>query len=276
VKRARSRWPVVAGFVAIAAAVAALAYSFITPRLPGEGGRGYAVAAVAGTEVASTTTAPAQVRTAPAWSRPEVQPGSVAVPSYIATLGAPTPYSARAGGATIGNLAATNPFGTPEVLAVLGEPGSSGWLHVELPVRPNGSTGWIRSSGVSITETFYRVEVSLTARTVTVFDAGRTVLTTRAAVGAPNTPTPPGDTYLWELVRPDDPDGAYGPYIFGLGWFSDAYSVFNGGDAQIGIHGNDEPWSIGYAESHGCVRVPNGVITDLAGLLPLGTPVTIS
>jgi lipoprotein-anchoring transpeptidase ErfK/SrfK len=70
--------------------------------------------------------------------------------------------------------------------------------------------------------------------------------------------------------------GAYGPFIFGLGWFSDSYAVFNGGDAQIGIHGQDEPWSLGWPVSHGCVRLSNDVITRLAGLLPLGTPVTIS
>jgi lipoprotein-anchoring transpeptidase ErfK/SrfK len=96
------------------------------------------------------------------------------------------------------------------------------------------------------------------------------------AVGQQSTPTPADSTYLWELVRPDDPQGAYGPYIFGLAEYSDAYSVFNGGDAQIGIHGQDEPWSIGQAASNGCIRLPNDVITELAGMLPLGTPVTIS
>jgi lipoprotein-anchoring transpeptidase ErfK/SrfK len=127
-----------------------------------------------------------------------------------------------------------------------------------------------------MTQTSYTVSVSIAARTLTVTDAGRQVLSTPVAVGTPQTPTPTGNTYLWELIRPDDPNGAYGPYIFGLAEYSDAYTVFNGGDAQIGVHGQDEPWSIGHAESHGCVRLPNPTITKLAGLLPLGTPVTIS
>jgi lipoprotein-anchoring transpeptidase ErfK/SrfK len=175
-----------------------------------------------------------------------------------------------------GTLPATNPFGAAQVLAVLGSPTPTGWLHVELPVRPNGSLGWIRTAAVSLSETSYHLFISVPARTVTVTYRGRPVLTVPAAVGKPSTPTPPGQTYLWELIRPDDPAGAYGPFIFGLGWFSDSYAVFNGGDAQIGIHGQDEPSSLGQPVSHGCVRLSNDVITRLAGLLPLGTPVTIT
>ena len=53
-------------------------------------------------------------------------------------------------------------------------------------------------------------------------------------------------------------------------------SEFGGGDGQIGIHGTNQPDSIGTSASHGCVRVPNEVITALAGNIPLGTPVTIT
>lgn len=192
------------------------------------------------------------------------------------TLHSATTYSHRMGGPAAGTLGATNPFGQPQVLAVVQRDPAAGWAEVELPVRPDGSLGWIRTSNVVLTETTYRVAVSVEARTLTVYDGHRTVLTTPVAVGAPDTPTPDAHTYLWELIRPIPPDGAYGPYIFGLALFSNAYSIFNGGDAQIGIHGQDEPWSIGHAVSHGCVRLPNNVIADLAKTLPLGTPVTIS
>ena len=199
-------------------------------------------------------------------------------PALIATIASKTPYRATPGGPVAGTVPATNPFGAQTVLAVVGKQGdgASGWLRVELPIRPNGSTGWIPASAASLTETSYQVTVSLAARTLTVTDAGRPVLTTSVAVGKPETPTPPDHTYLWELIQPDNQKGPYGPYIFGLAEFSDAYSVFNGGDAQIGIHGQDEPWSIGQAASHGCIRLPNDVITRLAGMLPLGTPVTIA
>ena len=199
-------------------------------------------------------------------------------PSLIATLAGATSYSLTPGGPPAGTLAAASPLGGPQVLAVTGRSaaGTAGWLHVELPIRPNGTTGWIPSASAKLTETGYRVAVSLAARTLTVTESGRTVLTVPVAVGKPATPTPTGRTYLWELVRPDDPNGPYGPYAFGLAEYSDAYSVFNGGDAQIGIHGQDEPETIGRAASNGCVRLPNSVITELAGMLPLGTPVDIS
>ena len=212
---------------------------------------------------------PAKRRAASAaWQLP---PGA----SLVATLSAPTSYSASPGGSPSGRLPADNPFGTPTVLAVIGRSGASGWLHVELPLRPNGSTGWIPAASATLTYTTYSVAVDLEARTLTVTDSGKVVLSTPVAVGAPSSPTPPGRTYLWELIRPEDQHGAYGPYIFGLAEFSDTYAKFNGGDAQIGIHGQDEPWSIGHAASYGCVRVPNPVIVRLARMLPLGTPVTI-
>jgi lipoprotein-anchoring transpeptidase ErfK/SrfK len=62
----------------------------------------------------------------------------------------------------------------------------------------------------------------------------------------------------------------------GLSARSDTVTEFNGGDGIIGIHGTNNPGSIGHAASLGCVRVPNEVITEIASLVPLGTPVLIS
>jgi lipoprotein-anchoring transpeptidase ErfK/SrfK len=259
----------VAGLVLTTAVPAGRPVASSPAGLVSEGGAGRAAAAPPGGAVVSRRALGSTAAATP-------DAGPAGPPALIATLSAPTAYWATPGGPPVATLAATNPFGAPQVLAVIGGTGAGGWLRVELPIRPNGSTGWIPATGVELTETYYRVAVSLAARTLTVTDAGRVVFTTPVSVGAPATPTPPDDTYLWELVRPDDPDGVYGPYIFGLAEYSDAYTVFNGGDAQIGIHGQDEPWTIGQAASNGCVRLPNDAITELAGLLPLGTPVTIS
>ncbi|HLI24587.1 MAG TPA: L,D-transpeptidase, partial [Acidimicrobiales bacterium] len=136
--------------------------------------------------------------------------------------------------------------------------------------------GWVPLSSVRLTWTPYSVAVSLEARTVTVYRGRAVVMSAPAAVGAPSTYTPKGRTYLWELIKVANPAGAYGPYIFGLAEFSDSYTEFDGGVAQIGLHGTDQPWSIGEAVSHGCIRVNDAVIARLAGMLPLGTPVTIN
>ncbi|HVA76180.1 MAG TPA: L,D-transpeptidase family protein [Acidimicrobiales bacterium] len=258
----------------VLAAVAALGIAGVTasaimaPGLSPEGGFGHAVAA-------AQPSPPHPERWAGA-KRAVASLADTPAPTLIATLSAATPYSASPGGQPTGTLPATNPFGAPEVFAVVGQPDPSGWLQVELPIRPNGSLGWIPAAGVTLTQTTYRVVVNRAADTLTVFNGTDQVTQFPAAVGKPSSPTPAGNTYLWELIRPDNPNGAYGPYIFGLAWFSDTYATFNGGNAQIGIHGQDEPWSVGHPVSHGCVRLDNSAITQLAGLLPLGTPVTIS
>jgi len=51
---------------------------------------------------------------------------------------------------------------------------------------------------------------------------------------------------------------------------------FGGGPGQIGIHGTNDPSSVGRSVSHGCIRLSNAAITRLAQELPLGTPVTIT
>ena len=98
---------------------------------------------------------------------------------------------------------------------------------------------------------------------------------TSVAVGSAQNPTPTGDFFLTDLLDTSNNSGAYGPYAFGLSAHSDTLSEFDGGDGQIGIHGTNDLSSIGNPVSHGCVRVPNAVVVQLASLLPLGTPVTI-
>ncbi len=94
-------------------------------------------------------------------------------------------------------------------------------------------------------------------------------------MGKSTTPTPPGEYYLTELIRPSNPDGVYGPYAFGLSAFSETLKSFAGGPGQLGLHGTNEPDKVGTDVSHGCIRLTNDVISKLARTLPLGTPVQI-
>jgi lipoprotein-anchoring transpeptidase ErfK/SrfK len=174
-------------------------------------------------------------------------------------------------------LPATTTFGTPTVVLVsqVGAGADEGWLQVLLPVRPNGSTGWVRADDVVTRTVSLTVEVDRDRRTLSVRDGDRRLLTTDAAVGDPDHPTPAGQFYVVDKLRTPAPDGAYGPFALGLSARSDVLTEFAGGDGQVGIHGTNDPSSIGRAVSHGCVRVDNGAIAQLAELLPLGTPVTI-
>ncbi len=104
---------------------------------------------------------------------------------------------------------------------------------------------------------------------------GNVVLETPVAVGSSDNPTPTGDFYVTDLLDTGNATSAYGPFAFGLSGHSETLSEFGGGDGQVGIHGTNQPSSIGNAVSHGCVRVPNDIVVQLAHSLPLGTPVSI-
>lgn len=149
------------------------------------------------------------------------------------------------------------------------------WLEVYLPIRPNGATGWVPRDDVTLREVPYRVEVNLSDFQLELFRNGRVVLESAVGLGAIDEPTPPGTYFITELLQPPDPDTVYGAYAFGLSGFSDVNFEFGGGPGQLGLHGTNDPSSIGTNASAGCIRLPNEVIEELATVLPLGTPVEI-
>jgi lipoprotein-anchoring transpeptidase ErfK/SrfK len=153
---------------------------------------------------------------------------------------------------------------------------SNGWVEVALPTRPNGEVGWIRPGAARLLIDRFAVLLSLTAYRITVLRLGKPVYSGPAATGAPTTPTPQGTFYIRVLLRTTDPDSPYGPYAYGLSAHSDALSTFDGSDAEIGVHGNNDPSALGKSVTHGCVRMDDTEISRLASLLRLGTPVIIS
>jgi hypothetical protein len=82
------------------------------------------------------------------------------------------------------------------------------------------------------------------------------------AVGTAATPTPIGH---WRIKAKAIWGGA-----FGARWLQ--LSIPWG---TYGIHGTNNPGSIGSRASHGCVRMFNRDVVQLYDLVPLGTPVTI-
>lgn len=165
-------------------------------------------------------------------------------------------------------------IGGPLVFQAIGQPVDD-WIEVRLPIRPNGTTGWVRVDDVELTRNPYRINVDVDGHELTLFNLDEPVLTTPVAIGTGETPTPIGDFYLTELVRPPDPDGLYGPYAYGLSGFSETLTSFNGGPGVIGIHGTDRPDLLGTDVSRGCIRLDNDVITHIVQFLPLGTPISI-
>lgn len=109
----------------------------------------------------------------------------------------------------------------------------------------------------------YSIYIDTTNFTLTLNQNGSVINTYPVAVGAPSTPTPLGD---WRIIQKTLNPG--GP--FGTRWMK--INVPWGG---YGIHGTDNPSSIGTAASHGCVRMYNEDVNELYDIVPLGTPVRI-
>jgi lipoprotein-anchoring transpeptidase ErfK/SrfK len=150
-----------------------------------------------------------------------------------------------------------------------------GWVRVLLPIRPNGSEGWVKSSDVRLASHNYKIKVELAAHRLIVTDHDKVIVDTPAGIGKADTPTPGGLYYTKELLQPPNPNTVYGHYAYGLSGFSNVLTTFAGGDGVIGIHGTNDPSGLGKDVSHGCIRVSNEAIDKMAKTLPLGVPVEI-
>jgi hypothetical protein len=219
-----------------------------------------------------------------------VQPaaGGCRAGSFRAVGTATTSYAAvartavRAYGAPGGNELARfdvlNQNGYPTTFrvvgSILGRNCRATWYRVQLPMRPNGVTGYVRPVGLVVQRLRTRIEVDLSARTLMFFRSGRRVLATRVAVGSPATPTPVGRFYVNQRFVTTNPGGPFGPAALGVSAFSPVLTGWAQG-GPIGIHGTNEPWSIGRAVSNGCIRVPNATLRRLFAAARGGTPVVI-
>jgi len=171
-----------------------------------------------------------------------------------------------------------NVNGVPTVFALLAERVGADcradWYRVQLPLKPNGSTGWVRAGAVELAPVTARIEVDLSERLVTLYDAGRRVLSTPAAIGSPQTPTPTGEYYVNQRLVPTDESGPFGPGAVGISAFSEVLTGWTQG-GPIAIHGTNRPDLIGRAVSNGCIRVRNDVLRRIFDRALAGTPVTV-
>jgi hypothetical protein len=171
-----------------------------------------------------------------------------------------------------------NENGVPQVFLVKGEQQAADgttWYRVALPIRPNGTTGWVAASDVDVTGIDYRLIIHLSAFHMDLLEKNQLRQTIPIGIGTDQTPTPGGEYYIKELLKPPNPNTVYGDYVFGLSGFSNVLTSWPQGGV-LGIHGTNDPaHSIGRKISHGCIRTSNGDIDFLANILPLGTPIEV-
>jgi lipoprotein-anchoring transpeptidase ErfK/SrfK len=148
------------------------------------------------------------------------------------------------------------------------------WYRVQLPLKPNGVTGFVRAARVQVGTVRARIVVDISARRLILYRSGRRVLSTPVAVGSSATPTPTGSYYVNQRLIPADASGPYGPAALGISAFSNVLTGWTQG-GPVAVHGTNEPWSIGRAVSNGCIRVRNPALRRIFAAAPAGTPVLI-
>lgn len=163
-----------------------------------------------------------------------------------------------------------------QVFPLLDETYAAGatWYRALLPMRPNGSTGWIAADDLALRRSDYRLRIDLSRFRLRVFRLCEEVAAYPIAVGTTDTPTPRGTFFLNSLLRPPERGTVYGAYAYGLSAYSGVIRDWSGGGI-VGLHGTDDPSSVGRRVSHGCIRMRNEDIRALVSVLPLGTLVTI-
>ena len=162
-----------------------------------------------------------------------------------------------------------------EILSVATTLGSDGkpWYKISVPMRPNGTMGWIPARSVSLSPTKGQIIVHRSSRTIDMYWNGKHALHAQVAIGAPGMETPVGHYYVAARFVPYQD-----PFLGVFAVETSAYSKLTEwpGGGVVGIHGTSEPQLLGQAVSHGCVRVANTTAAAMRKLAPLGTPIWIT
>lgn len=132
--------------------------------------------------------------------------------------------------------------------------------------RPDGGPFRLRSPR--------HVLVSIPDRKLAVLEDGKVIRTFPVAVGAAVSPSPAGQFHIVHrvtdptyyhsgVVIPPGPDNPVGTRWVGLS------------QKGYGIHGTNEPGSIGKARSHGCIRMRNHDVEQFFAMVNVGDTVEI-
>lgn len=108
----------------------------------------------------------------------------------------------------------------------------------------------------------YAIRISLTQRRLFLLQNGKIINSWPVGIGKDGTPTPPGQYHI--INKRPNPGGPFGAMWMGLS------------QPSYGIHGTNNSASIGGMVSKGCIRMHNKDVLNLARIVPIGTPVTIS
>lgn len=109
----------------------------------------------------------------------------------------------------------------------------------------------------------YSIKINTKSHSLTLFRNNIIYRSYKVAVGKPSTPTPKGIFKIIDLAV--NPGGPFGARWLGL----------NAPYGDYGIHGTNNPSSIGKSVSNGCIRMFNRNVIELSSIIPIGTVVVI-
>ena len=107
------------------------------------------------------------------------------------------------------------------------------------------------------------IEIDIAKHRLIVYSGKEEIRRFTVASGKSGTPSPLGE---WKIIEKSPRIG--GP--FGTRWMR-----LNVPWGTYGVHGTNQPNSIGWSSSHGCIRMRNKDVEALYPLIPVGTPVKI-
>ena len=105
------------------------------------------------------------------------------------------------------------------------------------------------------------IDVSTSQHQLKLFDGNKLIKTYPIAVGRILSPTPSGSYKI--INKQNHPGGPFGVLWMGLS------------KPHYGIHGTNDPSSIGKDVSHGCIRMFNHDVLELSSRVLIGTRVNI-
>jgi lipoprotein-anchoring transpeptidase ErfK/SrfK len=178
----------------------------------------------------------------------------------------------RPGGRVLAKVGARTEFGSPQTLALVA--GRGDWAAVLSSELENSQVGWARVRQLQLVESPLVLDVDLSARRLRVHDLDGVVRRISIAIGAPETPTPPGDFYVTDKLAGPDFGPYYGCCILALsGRQPNLPQGWSGGD-RLAIHGSPTPtW--GKAVSNGCLHAEEADLRYLMRVVRLGTYVRV-
>lgn len=103
--------------------------------------------------------------------------------------------------------------------------------------------------------------IRIAPKRLELYQQGKLYKTYPVAVGKLSTPTPKGTFRI--INKAINPGGPFGTRWLGIS------------KPHIGIHGTNNPSSIGKAVSNGCIRMHNKDVEEVARLVSIGTQVKI-